>query len=242
LNTPEAKQILLLYRPGSADAHDPQIAEALALLPHDPELEHWYEQHCAFQTAVRRKLRAIEVPAELRARILARQKTVSLPVWWRNPVWLAAAAAIVLLIGLGGLLVRPRTPDTFADFQGRMVRTALREYRMDLETNDMQQVRQLMATGGAPSDYVLPKGLEILQLAGGGLLRWRSKPVAMVCFNRSTNQMLYLFVLDRAAVKDPPPTTPRVANLSRLQTASWTKDERTYFLAGPEESDLRKYL
>ena len=38
MNHDEARQILLLYRPGTADAEDPQIAEALALAKREPEL------------------------------------------------------------------------------------------------------------------------------------------------------------------------------------------------------------
>jgi hypothetical protein len=138
--------------------------------------------------------------------------------------------------------MKPRTPDRFADYQARMVRTVLREYRMDLVTNDMREIRQFMAAKGAPADYVLTKGLEDLRLTGAGFLRWRSQPVAMVCFNRGDNEMLFLFVMDRSAVKDPPPVEPQLARVSKLKTARWTKDDKTYILAGPEDSDFQKYL
>ena len=38
MNRDEAKIILLLYRPGTADAGDPEVAEALTLAKNDPEL------------------------------------------------------------------------------------------------------------------------------------------------------------------------------------------------------------
>ncbi len=38
MNRDEAKTILLRYRPGTADADDPEIATALALARQDPEL------------------------------------------------------------------------------------------------------------------------------------------------------------------------------------------------------------
>jgi hypothetical protein len=243
MNRLAAKRILLLYRPGAADPADPAMAEALELARQDQELNRWFEQHCAFQTAMRAKFRQIPAPDHLKQRLLAQPKIVRLQVWWRNPVWLAAAASIVGLIGLAGLWLKPRTPDRFADYQARMVRAALREYRMDLVTTDLKQVRQFMAANGAPADYVLTRGLERLQLAGGGLLRWRSNPVAMVCFNRGDDQILFLFVMNRAAVKDPPPVTPRVAKVNKLLTASWSSNNQTYVLAGPEETDfVRKYL
>ena len=86
MNRPEARQILLLYRPGTSDSHDPEMAEALELARRDPELSRWFEAHCAFQTALRQKLRQIEVPLDLKARILAQPKIVPLPVWRRSQV------------------------------------------------------------------------------------------------------------------------------------------------------------
>lgn len=243
----EARQILLLYRPGTADANDPQIAEALEMTRNDADLARWFEQHRAFQKAMRSGFRQMEVPAHLKASLLIRgtasPKVIIPQTGWRSPVWLAAAAALLLLLGLAGVWLKPRTPDQFANFQARMVGTALREYRMDIVTNDMGQIRKFMGDRGAPADYQLTTGLEGLQLTGAGLLRWRSHPVTMVCFNRGDNQMLYLFVMNRSALKDPPTSTPQLARVNDLVAASWTRGDKTYVLAGPEEPDFaRKYL
>jgi hypothetical protein len=56
--------------------------------------------------------------------------------------------------------------------------------------------------------------------------------------------MLFLLVLNRAAVKDPPPERiPRVGKVRRLMTASWSEGNNTYLLAGPDEPDfVRKYV
>lgn len=82
MNCSEAKEVLLLYRPGIADAADPQIAEALELVGRDPELRRWFDQHSAFQKAMRAKFRQIEVPAHLKASLLImgqRSRRSSLP-------------------------------------------------------------------------------------------------------------------------------------------------------------------
>lgn len=76
MRSEEAKQILLLYRPGSADDQDPQVARALDLAREDPELSCWFHQHCAFQERVRAKLRQIKVPKHLKQALLARRKVV----------------------------------------------------------------------------------------------------------------------------------------------------------------------
>jgi hypothetical protein len=241
----QAKEVLLLYRPGSRDAEDPEIAQAIALSRKDQELGAWFEQHCAFQQAMRAKLRQIEVPKHLKGAILGQSKIVqpAIAVWWRSPAVYAAAAAILILCAVAGLWLRPGSGGQFAGFQDRIVGTALRDYPMDLKTRDMRQLREFMARKGAPADYEVTRGLEKLQLTGGGLLRWRDNPVAMVCFNRGDDQMLFLFVMKRSAVKDPPPEHPQAGTTHDYATASWSQGDKVYVLAGPPESDfVRKYL
>jgi uncharacterized membrane protein YbaN (DUF454 family) len=164
MNCSEAKEVLMLYRPGTTDAADPQIAEALELARRDPELGNWLEQHRAFQKAMRAKFQQIEVPAHLKASLLirgaAQPKAIPFQASWRRPVWLTAAAAVLVLLGLAGVWLRPRVPDRFANYQTRMVSEAQREYSMDLVTNDMRQIRQFMARHDAPADYDVPRGLE----------------------------------------------------------------------------------
>jgi hypothetical protein len=252
VNSSEAKQVLLLYRPGTEEAADPEMAEALALAARDPELGQWFEQHRAFQKAMRAKLRQIAVPTHLRTSILARgqgQPSILMPPQprWRTPVWLgtAAAAALVVLVVLAASWLRPATTDHFANYRTRMVGQVLREYQanMSIITNDMREVRQHLAAHGAPADYVVPRGLEHLQLTGAGRLTWRNNPVAMVCFDRGNKQMLFLFVMKRSGVKDPPTGTPQLTPVNELTAASWTEGDKTYVLAGHEEADaLRKYL
>jgi hypothetical protein len=251
----EAKQALMLYRGNAADAADPEIREALAVAAADPELKDWVERQVAFHSTIREKLRGIKVPAESREELLAstqpsHRSTQPLnhrstePPTLRHRTTLAIAAMFVLLGFLAFMLFRPDpAPDRFEHFQARMVGTALRQYRMDIVTNDMRQVRQFMASQGAPSDYKLPPGLENLHLTGGGALVWRSNPVAMVCFDRGDEQMLFLFVTRRSNLKDPPPAQPQVQQISELATASWSEGEMTYLLAGPNEPGFTdKYL
>ena len=148
----QAKDILLLYRPGTADSQDPQIIAAIGAARQDPELARWFERHCAFQSAMRAKLRQIEVPLHLKTALLVQQKIVRPPIWWQRPVWLSAAAAVLLFLGLAGLWLKTANANRLANFQARMVSTALREYRMDLVTNDMRQLRQFISGRGVPAE------------------------------------------------------------------------------------------
>ncbi len=243
MNVREAREILLLYRPETDDGMDPQVAKALDMASQDPELAGWLKEHCEFQRTMRSKFRQIQAPAPRRIQLIVQPTQRTFGLMWRAPAWIAAAALVIVLAVFGALRLAPRAPDRFADFQERMVSTALREYRMDLLTGDMRAMRQYLAGQGAPADYDLTPGLERLQLTGGGRLAWRSRPVSMVCFNRGDNQMLFLFIVNRANLKDPPAETPQVSQSHDLVTASWSRGDKTYVLAGPQEPGfVQKYL
>src|SRR5437868_4439799 len=122
--------MLALYRPRSTDVDDPQVAEAIRLATDDKELAAWFEEHCAFQEKMRASLRSIPAPSDLKARILMQKKIVPLPVHRRPLAWLAVAAAVVAMMVLGNIYLRPKPANVFANFQSRMLGAALRDYRM----------------------------------------------------------------------------------------------------------------
>ena len=240
----EAKEILLLYRPGTCDAEDPEVIQALAVARENPDVARWFDQHCAFQNALRTRLRQIEVPAHLKSLVLANVRNariIPLPTPSRAPLWLAAAACL-LLLAVAGVWTHPRTVNNYSNFQARVVSTALRDYRMDIVTNEMGEVRRYLASQGVPADYEVPPRLSRLKLTGAGALRWRSNAVAMVCFNRGDNQMLFLFVVNRKAIKDAPPEKPQVGRQQDYFAVRWSRGDKTYLLAGPQEANfLQKY-
>lgn len=239
----EAKNVLLRYRPDQPGELDIETQAALELARQDPELNEWWQHHSRFQRAVQAKLRSVPVPAGLKERLLAERKVVRPAVWTNRRAWLLAAAACGVLLAVVGFWPRSSSPDGFANFQSRMVSTALRQYRMDVVTPEMPRVRDFLASRGAPADYEVTPGLEKLKLTGGGVLTWRSQPVSMVCFDRGDNQMLYLFVADQKAIRNPPGERPEVERVRDLIAVSWRSGGKVYVLAGPEEGDFaRKYL
>jgi hypothetical protein len=60
----------------------------------------------------------------------------------------------------------------------------------------------------------------------------------MVCFDRGDQQMLFLFVVSRDAIKGEPGATPQVHVTNGLQTASWSDRTNVYVLAGPPDADF----
>ncbi len=234
----EAKRILLLYR-SRRDLEDVEIRAAVDEAQRDPELQRWFDQHCAVQRRIRDQFAKMPVPPELKGAILAERKIVR-PVFWRHPSLLAAAASIAVLIGIAAVWSRPGPFQRFDLYRSRMVSTVWREYRMDISTNDVSAVRAYLAQRGAPTNYVVPPKLEQLSVTGGGALKWGSQPVAMVCFDRGDQQMLFLFVVAREAIRGEPGGKPELYMYmtSRLQTASWSDRTNVYVLAGPPDTDF----
>jgi hypothetical protein len=253
VNPDEAKTILLLYRPGTADADDPQIAGALGLAKQDPQLDHWLTEYCARQETLRAGFRQIAVPAGLKEQIISEQiaqerRNISR----RQNVLLAAVAIVVALVVLTPLWFQHReTTETFATYRTRMASLALRgPYRMDLVSADPVAVRAYLAQNHAPADYRLPAVLEKTAVVGCAIENWRGTKVAMICFRTGRPlppdqaSDLWLFVIDRSVVKGAPRAEARqFAQVSRLGTMTWTEGDKLYVLGmAGDEAALRQYL
>jgi uncharacterized membrane protein YbaN (DUF454 family) len=251
VNLNEARTILLRYRHGTADADDPQIAAALDLARRDPELGRWLAEHGAIQAALRNSFRQIAVPAGLKEQILSEQAAQQRRNYWRPRVALTAVAAVALLLWLATFLV-PRAPDddTLAVYLNRMAGIALRGYGMDLTTNDPAPIRIYLARHQAPADYVLPAALQRANVTGCAVEGWQDRKVSMICFRTGRplppNQAsdLWLFVVDRASLKEAPPAgPPRLALVNRLCTAVWSQGDKVYVLGlEGDDATLRRFL
>lgn len=251
MNSDEAQQILLLYRPGTADAEDPQIAEALALAKQDPELASWLEEHCKVQAALRAKFRQLAPPAGLQAQIISEYAASRWKIPARQKIQFALAL-LILLLGALAVFWLPHQPadNSLAIYQNRMARVALSPYGMDLLTNNPAPIRAYLARRHAPADFVLPAPLQQATLAGCAVEEWQGATVAMICFRTGralppgAASDLWLFVVDRTAVKDAPEGNQlRLAKVNRLITASWTQSGKLYFLGTEgEAAAIKQYL
>ena len=254
MTSEQAKEILTLYRPGTADAHDSAFAEAVELARKERELESWFEIHCANHEMIRNRFKQIAVPAGLKEQIVAERKfkpgIVALPrPRWPQPAF-AVAAMIVFLFSLLWFSSQSRAKNNYSQYRSRMVSTALRAYGMDLETNDLNQIRGFLARKNAPSHYALPDGLGKLESTGCVVLRWHNKPVSMICFRTGRplppgeKSDLFLFVTDRVSFSNVlPVASPALKRVNKLVTASWVEGDKFYLLAtsGGEEF-IKKFL
>jgi hypothetical protein len=211
--------------------------------PTDPEARQLRDQSAEFNARVHQALAEIPVPPTLREQILARTKIIPVDTWRRPKQLLAIAAGIVLLGALSILWLRPHPEDlTFAGFQSRMVGFALRQYSMDIHTNQLAAVQTFLAQKGAPAQFILPPALATRPVVGGARLSWQDRPVGMVCFAAPDGNILYMFVIDSAHLPAHSPD----ANLSAkkpVATATWQSNGKTFLIAGqvPPE-DLQKLV
>ena len=256
MNKDEAKQILLLYRPGTADADDPDTAAALALAKADPELSRWLEEHCARQNALREKFRQIPVLAGLKEQIISEEAAKSKAVSRRQKlVGVAAVVTILVALGIMGSTLLPHKEilvedTTLANYRLQMAYQALSGYGMNLTTNDAGQIQGYLAKNNAPADYVLPAGLQNVAMTGCAIENWQAAKASMICFNTGKlpqgggHSDLWLFVVDRTTIKDAPTiTSPQFNKVNGLMTVTWTQGNNLYLLgAQSDEETLKKFL
>lgn len=256
MNRDEAKSILLLYRPGTADAANPEIAAALALAGQDPQLKDWLAEHCARQLVINDQFRQITAPAGLKEQIISEQAAKDkLVPFWRRRVSLAQTMTVVAVVLLSGVLAsfwfanRPEPDDTLAVYQDQMTEIARRGYGMDMLTNDPVPIRAYLAQNHAPADFVLPEKLKQASLVGCAIEGWQDVKVSLICF-RSSNAApnvsndTWLFVVDRASVKklSAGPVT-QFSSINGLVTATWTQGDKLYFLGTTGDAQaIKQYL
>lgn len=251
MNREEAKKVILLYRPGTTDAKDPLVVEALALAQQDEELSRWVADQTARQEALRTKFRHISPPRGLKEQILSEHAAAERRRSREHSLAFAMAAALVLVCaGLFWRLHPSPGDNDLAIFRGRMVRAALTGYTMDLATNSMAPLRTYLAQRQAPADYALPAGLQQAAVTGCAVQKWHGASVTMVCFRTGKPlppgeaSDLWFFVVDRNLLKNAPPArAPELTKVNRLMTAIWTDGNKVYLLCvGGNAATIRSYL
>ena len=245
MNNQEVKFILAAYRPGGQDATDPLFAEALEQVRHDPELARWFELQQAFDGAMSEKLKAEPMPPDLRENILAANKIVRLTHRLRPRVWLAAAAAFVILLAVGSLWFSPRPQRSFAAYRDTMTDFLNTRFdHLDFKAKDVAQLKNWLAVQGAPADFVVPEGMRELPSHGCRLLDWDGHKVSLVCYHLANRKEIHLFIIRGVSFSDGPPKgSSRFMSSGGWMTAAWKQGNETLLIVGKgEQAVLQKYL
>lgn len=256
MNSQEAKEMLLLFRP-AVDHDDPEFAEAVALAKSDPELAEWFQQHCAFQNAAASAFGDIRVPDGLKEQILSERKA-HLTLSSRRRALVAVCSLGVIAVA-GFFTFRTLVPPSpsrdysFNNFHDGMMSKIIRYPKMDLYTNDLQAIRQNLAQNGQTNLALAPFTAPLEKTDGTGCasFEWQEKPVAMICFNSgkkgtSKSPDLFLFIADRSSITNPPAGMPVIAHahgMKNLISASWSSGNKVYVLGAlGDEAFLKQYF
>lgn len=243
MNHHEAKFLLRAYRPNTADAGDPVFAQALNAAEHDPILKAWLDREEAMDRAMRAKLRAVQPPAGLREAILAGSRASHRPrSWWKNPIWMAAAACIAIALSLT-LRLRPTGPSAheFAAF-------ALNELATDGSSHDggrpeLGKIQAQIASLQLPLPGNPAVDGDDLRRAGCRVMQFAGHNVFELCFERN-GQWYHLYAV---RVEDLSRGTADPQSLmmtkGKFSSTAWKDAKFAYALVtgdGPEA--LRKLI
>jgi len=228
MNNTEAKFILNAYRPNGRDANDPAMTAALAQAASDPALGAWFAREQAHGQAVAAKLQEIVPPAGLREAILtggrmSGGKVAEMPVKrarWAQPVWLAAAAAVALILTVSvALRLKPVPGEApLADFALADALEPSRHGGHGAMTGALQATLSNTTTklmSGLPIDFAALRanGCRTVSVAGHDVLE--------VCFKRD-GQWFHCYI---ARVEDfpgpPAAVSPLLARTGKVDAAIW---------------------
>jgi hypothetical protein len=252
MDSRQAREILALYRPGSTDAADPRMAEALDQVKRDPELAAWFQEHCAVYTIIRGKPKAVPVPPGLKRQIIVGQAehTRVIPLPGPVKILLAAAAILLLTTIVWFTFNTSANQNTFARYRDRMARSVQRSTitYMTMYSTSQADVLAYFRANQRPADFALSKTLQQLPAEGGSAIAWNNHPVEMLCLKAGTDATghmidLWVWVMDKNAVPDAPGAGTQFRQIGHLMTASWSAGDKVYLLAGRgNDEDLKKYL
>ena len=232
MNREEAKSILGTYRPGGADAADPQLAEALRLVERDAELKSWFQEQRSFDTAVAGSLKELAVPADLKASILAGRTVVRVPLWRDSRMRVAAAAVVALMVALGGAkYVGARAP--FAEFREKLIAEAWAGDRhVDFESSEWKDVSRWLAAQNVSTNFNLPPALADMRVHGASVVELGGHRISCVCLADGPKH-LHLFVVTGTEFSDRPPDgTLDFEKCGGWKTASWQQGDKIFVLTG----------
>jgi hypothetical protein len=256
----EAKRILALYRPGSADQDDPAFAEALDMADAgrqrngrasrlDPELSRWFREHCSAYLGMRGKFLEIQTPPAFKDQILAEYKSHVTPIVSRRVAWAGAVAVLVMAALLTVFFVR-RAQYDFSRYRQLVVSKTRGLYSMDVQTNSLAAINTYLVERHAPGNFSLPPSLKTAEPVGCGIIPLHGKVAAMLCFRtgkplgQDELADLWLFVANENDVVHAPEGASRaIAQEDRMATAAWSQDGKLYVLGViGDESVLQKYF
>jgi hypothetical protein len=240
MNNNEAKFLLRAYRPGGRDAEDPAFAEALAQARQDPALGSWFAREQAFDAVLAEQLGAIAPPPGLREAILTGASVSRAPQAARRwPVWLALAASVALLLGIGTLW-RLRS----AAQMDPLVAFALNDARFEKPLYHGEATNHLRQTLTDPTVGLASLSIDFdtLRATGCHTLSLSGHDVLQICFKRG-DRWFHLYMAQRADFPQVVSTAgPSMTNHDGWSAMQWTDAQHVYVVASAADPSALQAL
>ncbi len=240
MNKDEAKYLLQSYRPSGKDANDPHFEEALALAQSDPEMQGWFARQQGITQAISDKLHEIEVPKDLKARILSGKIEQDNPRQWTFGHTLAAAAIILILltpVAWYANQFQPTGPKTYAAMKLDMGNYLSRFFVLEKQSDSVDEMRTYLSSEHGFTDFKVPETLSQYPGIGCQMIDWHNEPIALICFVVD-NEVVHLFMMDSDAFEDEPTSLiPEFEQINEWATYTWSEAPRSYLVStlGDEE-------
>jgi len=242
----EASYLLAACRPNGTDNSDPEFSDAFARASHDPILKGWLEDQHRFDSGIAVRLQSVPVPPDLRSRILAGGR-VSRPTPWFSArrLW-AIAAGVALFAGLGvWYSIESRHPSDQWEDQAlaNLSEIITGREKFDAKSPNVNDLELWLRANGSPSAAALPTGLQRLASLGCKTFLWNGHPSSIICFHGPRGEMVHLAMVDRSALKSPPPDHPVYETRDGWRAACWSQGDTSMMLVTrAPESQLRALL
>lgn len=166
----------------------------------DPALGAWFAREQAHDAAVAVKLRAVVPQAGLREAILTGARTsrggkradsgasagrtgapTARRAWWAHPVWLAAAAALAVLLRVAASRLAPVRGEAFEEFAVDFV---TKGFRLQKRGAEVATLKTWLGEQHGPLPQALPTPFVELRALGCRTLRFKGQDGSLLCFER----------------------------------------------------------
>ncbi len=235
----QARQVLQSLRPKDVNTDKPIVIEALVYVESDPELKAWWEAEQAFDRKVAAKVTEFPVPSGLRDSILAGRKVVQFTPRPQLSYWLAAAAAVAVLCVVGtSLEISAHAPMPRAEYTAMVLPMLNHDAPpLGMTSPDQDKITAWLRERNAPVG-TLPVKMTALSTVGCQKFLVHGHGVSLICFALAGGGIAHLFVIEEAALADPPGNNgPEMNQVQEWSTAAWSDGHMSYLLAteaGPE--------
>jgi hypothetical protein len=153
---------------------------------------------------------------------------------WITPTWLALAAAVAIAAGALFLVARsqgPRVPLAAIDAAIPQM-TRAHEHPFATEDDDIGKIRAWLAGNGGATGFDVPAGLRGIRGMGCEVTSVNGAKISIVCFEMPGGGAAHLYVMDRSALRNPPPEGHAdIQRRNGIAMASWSDDRHSYILA-----------